>query len=48
MDASDPAYGWGGLIVQGAGASATLTHTEILHGGRAGGSNQRYCNVAAD
>ena len=47
MDASDPAYGWGGLIVQGAGASATLTHTEILHGGRAGGGNQRYCNVAA-
>lgn len=47
MDATDPAYGWGGLIVQGAGASATLTHTEVLHGGHAGGSNQRYCNVAA-
>ncbi len=47
MDATDPAYGWGGLIVQGAGASATLTHTEILHGGHAGGGNQRYCNVAA-
>ncbi len=47
MDGSDPAYGWGGLIVQGAGASATLTHTEILHGGHAGGNNQRYCNVAA-
>jgi plastocyanin len=47
MDASDPAYGWGGLIVQGAGASATLSHVEILHGGRAGGANQRYVNLAA-
>ena len=49
MDATDPAYGWGGLIVQGAEASATLTHTEIWHGGRGGGStglNPRYCNVA--
>ncbi|PKO19096.1 MAG: hypothetical protein CVU39_00665 [Chloroflexi bacterium HGW-Chloroflexi-10] len=47
MDASDPVYGWGGLIIQGADASATLDHIEIWHGGRAGGTNQRYCNVAA-
>ncbi len=47
MDASDPAWGWGGLIVRGAGASATLTHTEILHGGHPGNGNPCYCNVAA-
>lgn len=45
MDATDPAYGWGGLIVQGAGI-ATLEHAEILHGGHPNGSNP-YSNVAA-
>ena len=45
MDATDPAFGWGGLIVQGAGI-ATLEHAEILHGGHPGNTNL-YSNVAA-
>ena len=46
MDGTDPAWGWGGLIVQGAGSAATLEHTEVLHGGHPNGSNP-YSNVAA-
>ncbi len=45
MDAADPLTGWGGLIVQGQG-TASLDHTEILHGGHPNNSNP-YSNVAA-
>lgn len=45
LDASNPAYGWGGLVVSGANGLAQMAHVQILHGGKPGMLNNNLTNL---
>jgi len=47
FDATDTAFGWGGVLVHGSNSSAMIDYAEIYHGGHAGEANQNYFNAAA-
>ncbi|MDD5371727.1 MAG: hypothetical protein PHQ40_21815, partial [Anaerolineaceae bacterium] len=48
LDATDPAYGWSGLLVRGAAGLAQIGHAQILHGGAPGLANIYQSNLVVD